>query len=132
MSERVFNALSAITALLLWGGWAYWINRAAPVDARLLSSVAQGLASFTITLIMATSVAFFYRKFRHNSARCWLPPLLTCALTSIGLFVLHSLIGTLHIMPTIAPAITVGLLFCFIANGRLHLQESNNDLSSTN
>lgn len=127
--ERVFNGVSAVGALLLWGSWTYWINSTAPTEARWLSSIAQGVASFIITLIMATLVTFFYRKLRHNLARHWLPPLLTCALTSMGLYVVHTLVGTMYILPTIAPAIAVGLLFCFIANRRLYLQEGNNSVS---
>lgn len=129
MRERVFNGVSAVGALLLWGSWTYWINSTAPTEARWLSSIAQGVASFIITLIMATLVTFFYRKLRHNLARCWLPPLLTCALTSMGLYVVHTLVGTMYILPTIAPAIAVGLLFCFVANRRLYLQEGNNSVS---
>lgn len=124
--DQLFKYGSALAALLLWGSWAFWVNREASWELRLLSSAAQAAASFVITLLMANSVAFFYKIFRHNYSKLIAPPLLTSLLTGSCLVAMHTLIGTQQVLHTVAPALSVGLLFCAAASWRLFIEENNN------
>lgn len=120
---RLFTALSALAAFLLWGGWAYFVN--APETSltaaatRLTSALTQGTASFLITLFMVRAVSALFNRLPANAFRLLLPAVITVSLTGSGLAIIHALIGTAKILYTIAPALSVAFLFCLLTAYKL-------------
>jgi hypothetical protein len=114
-TSRRFNLISAGMAFILWGAWAFWANRDATVaggyTSPLSSGLTQGAGSFIITLIMVRAVTWLYHHLPTHSARLVLPALITVAVTGSCLATAHALVGTPHIIRTIAPAISVAFLF---------------------
>ncbi len=112
-TSPLFNLLSAIIALLLWGGWAYYINHS------IISGFAQGTASFVITLVMVRSVTWWYHHLPVGYGRLLLPSMLTVGMTGTALACIHAYVGSAHIIKTIAPALTVAFLFCIYTTFKL-------------
>ncbi|MBX2848434.1 MAG: hypothetical protein KTR16_08940 [Acidiferrobacterales bacterium] len=126
MRSRYF---SATIAFILWGGWAFVINSTASLTAGLQAAIAQGMASFIITLLMVHKVEFWVSKFNRPVLEVIAPAVITVAFTGTGLFLLHSLVATPNIIKTIAPALTVAFLFCLFTSVQLNKskKESSNE-----
>lgn len=112
-TSSLFNLLSASFAFLLWGGWAYYINH------NVISGLAQGTASFVITLVMVRSVTWWYHHLPIGYGRLLLPSILTVSMTGTALACIHAYVGSAHIIKTIAPALTVAFLFCMYTTFKL-------------
>ncbi|MDF3031875.1 MAG: hypothetical protein K0R03_2433 [Moraxellaceae bacterium] len=110
---------AAAAAFVMWGAWAYWINRAHGHFAGLVAGVAQGAASFTITLIMAAAVTTLSRRLAGRRGQFLLPPFLTVGCTTSALYTLHHLAGTPNILSTIAAPSSVALAYCLWLSFRL-------------
>ena len=119
-TSRRYQLGSALAAFLIWGGWTYVINDNAAPALRVTSALVQGTASFTITLIMVQSVTWIYGRLPDNWSRLVLPGLITVTITGSCLALIHRLIGTPRVLPTIAPALTVAFLFCLYTAYKLH------------
>ncbi|MCI5132951.1 MAG: hypothetical protein D3904_15910, partial [Candidatus Electrothrix sp. EH2] len=122
---RAFNTLSALSAFMLWGGWAYFVNGGHSFRKGLVSGLAQGTASSLITLVMIRMVSFFRHRLPTASPAqaVVLPAVCTVGLTGSCLAGLHYLIGTPYILFTIAPALSVGFAFCLFTAYRLQKKE---------
>lgn len=103
---------SALSAFILWGSWAWYVNGADNEWHTLLSAIAQGSSSFLITLGLVALVTRLYNHFEHPLARVWLPALIVTAFSSSVLLVVHLGVGTQQIIQTILPPSTVAFLFC--------------------
>jgi hypothetical protein len=114
-TSRTFNLISACLAFLLWGGWAYYVNRDPVGDgwhaAAIKSALTQGIGSFLLTLGMVRAVTWLYHRLPENSARIVLPALITVLVTGSCLAGAHTITGTANIISTITPAISVAFLF---------------------
>ena len=113
------NYISALLALILWGGWAFYINSSTSILSGITSGLTQGTASFIITILMIKSVNFWLLKFKHRITKALFPALITISCSSLGLVIAHYLAGTPNIIFTIAPAITVAFLFCIFTSYQL-------------
>lgn len=108
-TSLLYNIVSALFAFVLWGGWAYFVNR------NLVSALTQGTASFIITLFLVKAVTQLYNMLSNKTAalmQLLLPAIITVSFTGSGLFLAHTFAGTAYITKTIAPALTVALVFC--------------------
>jgi hypothetical protein len=114
-----YGLVSAALAFVLWGGWAYYVNRGGSVGTGVMSGLTQGLASFTITLLMVRAIQWLQGFFSRRLYQIALPPLLTVAFTGSCLLMLHLLAGTPNIAMTILPALSVAYLFCLVTAIRL-------------
>ncbi len=105
-----YNLGSALFAFLLWGGWAYYINK------NIISSLTQGTASFVITLFLVRAISTLYGSLSNKTDNTLLPIILpaviTVSFTTTFLYIAHIIAGTAHIIKTIAPALLVAFLFC--------------------
>jgi hypothetical protein len=119
-----FKLLSALTAFVLWGGWAYYINGGNANPASLTAAGVQGSASFIITLLMVRSLAWLHGRVPSGALQAWLPSAITLSGTGSLLIAAHWLAGTPRILPTIAPALLVGGLFCLYTSHTLRLSET--------
>ena len=110
-TSRLFNFISACLAFLLWGGWAYYINTSDSNNYGTISAIAQGTASFLITIFMVHVVTFLFHRFEQPLSKMLLPAIITVSFTSTCLVIIHLLIGTPHIFITITPAHTIAVSF---------------------
>lgn len=121
-TSRIYNLLSAIAAFAMWGGWAYYINSGFGQSTRIVSAIAQGIASFLITLFMVRAVTWLFHRMPNAMLKLILPAVLTVSFTGTCLATLHFFVGTPRILQTIAPALTVAFLFCFYTTLKLKKQ----------
>ena len=112
-TSRIYNVLSALSAFLLWGGWAFYVNASADVTKGLISGLTQGTASFIITLVMVQVVTWFFKHLPGNFLQLPLAALFTVTITGSCLVGIHWLVHTPHIFYTIAPALSVAFAFCW-------------------
>lgn len=132
-TSRRYNLYSAALAFLLWGGWAFYINGDFGLITRSISGLAQGAASFIITLIMVRMVSWFFSRLPANPLRPVLPAVLTICCTGSALLLVHVLAGTPRIVSTIAPALGVAFIFCLFTAFKLqhNTNTAKNTLSSS-
>jgi ABC-type antimicrobial peptide transport system permease subunit len=112
-TSRIYNVLSALSAFLLWGGWAFYVNGSTDVTKGLISGLTQGTASFIITLVMVQVVTWFFKHLPENFLQLPLAAFLTVTITGSCLVGIHWLVQTPHIFYTIAPALSVAFAFCW-------------------
>ena len=117
-TSKNFNLLSAFIAFLMWGSWAFYVNNNANYNG-LTPGVAQGVASFIITIFMTYSVTWFFNLLPKIKIFLVIPSLLTICITGSGLFIIHSLIQTPRIFYTISPALTIAFIFCLFVTLKL-------------
>ncbi len=118
-----YNFLSAFFAFLLWGGWSFYINMSqGGLKTGIISGLAQGICSFIITLFITFLIEKQFNFYKSVPARLILPPVCTVLFTGSCLVLVHTLIQTPAILKTVAPALTVALLFAFVTNIKLYKQ----------
>ncbi len=121
---KAFNAVSAFLAFILWGGWAYFVNGSQSFRTGVVSGLAQGTASGLITLFMIRAVACCFNRLTVSLFQSILPAVLTVSFTGSCLLCLHYIIGTPHIVVTIAPALSVAFVFCLFTTLKLKQKEA--------
>jgi len=126
-----YQLLSAFAAFVLWAGWAFWVNHGSS-DNVVLIACAQGVASFTITLLMVQAIAWLYPILVRGRYSVPLPAICTVLVTGSILVLIHVIIGTPHIAATIAPALIVGFLFCLFTSIKLYRANAVNSSSNDN
>ena len=112
-----FNFISASIAFVLWGSWAYYINNSG--NSGIISGIAQGLASFVITICMIHIVTWFFNYLPKTSVTLILPSVLTICITGSALFIVHFLVGTPRILHTIWLPLTIAFIFCLFVTIKL-------------
>ena len=127
-TTKVFNLGSALFAFCLWGGWAYYVNHSQGVYTGLISGLAQGTASFIITLGMVYAITWLYARIPASPIRLLLPAIITVSCTATGLYAVHSLVGTPNIAYTIAPALSVAFMFCVYTSYKLSRVSNKNKI----
>ena len=129
-TTAMFNLGSALFALCVWGGWAYYVNQHSSTG--LASAISQGSASFVITLGMVYAVTWLHGHLRASSIRLFLPAIITVSITGSGLYLIHSIVGTPNIAFTIAPALSVAFIFCVFTSYKLNRLSSNTSQTNNN
>ena len=115
---------SATQALLLWGGWSYYINSKVSVSTGIRSGLAQGLASFFLTLIVVFLVTKLFNYFKFSLLRFVLPTVLVVSMLLTFLLTLHTIVATPEIFKTILPPLSVALIFCAFTTYKLSNQKA--------
>ncbi|MHC4995303.1 MAG: hypothetical protein ACYTGQ_09655 [Planctomycetota bacterium] len=113
-----FNLISAALAFALWGGWAYYVNlsgdgieEAGAGASAWVSALTQGTGSFLITLVMVRAVTWLYHRLAGAPLRLVWPAVLVVSVTGSCLATAHVLVGTVNIVKTISPALSVAFAF---------------------
>lgn len=112
----LYNLGSAFFAFMLWGGWAYFINK------NSVSALTQGGASFIITLFLIHAVNKLYYSLPIKAGgllQLFSPAIITVTFTGSCLYLAHKIAGTAHIVKTITPALLVAFIFCIYTTYRL-------------
>ena len=112
-SALLRSALAGVAGFLVYGGWAWWVNRDYG-DAGIRAGLVQGSYSFLLTLGSTLMMEWVYRQLRNTA---W-PVVTTTMLTAVVLFAtaygIHLVAGTPMILPTILPGFIFGTLYSAI------------------
>ena len=72
-TSRLYDWGAALLALLVWGGWAFYVNQPAGLTIGLRSGAAQGTISMLMTLVMIKAVTFIFRHLSNRLLQLTLP-----------------------------------------------------------
>lgn len=114
-----YKLVSALSAFVLWGGWAYFVNYKHDTLSGIISGVTQGTASFIITLFLVRAVMFLFPRFQGKFAQLLFPAIITVSLTGSCLVLIHKAMGTPAVLFTISPALMVAFSFCIFTAMKL-------------
>ena len=123
-SSFAFTLKAAISASLVWGGWAFYVNESVLAASGLLAGLTQGVSSFLMTLAMAKIVSCMSKHISVKGFGILFPAIVTVSASTCFLIVAHSLAQTPNALTTIAPATCVAFVFCIATTFRLHAEES--------
>lgn len=122
-SDKAFNLFSAVAAALVWGSWAYYINEGS-IMRKLYSGVAQGISSFSFTLLFIIILTKIYYSFPKKPLFFFVPTILTVSLSGTILVIVHTLVHTPNILYTIAPSITISVIFAICVTLKLRMSDN--------
>ena len=111
-TSRLYNWSAALFSFVVWGGWAFFVNRPTGLSTGLISGVAQGLASAAMSFVMIRAVTAIFRRLNNRVAQLVVPTVITVGAAAGFLVVVHSLVGTPEIFWTILPGLSGGVPFC--------------------
>lgn len=118
-NNAIYTYGSAFAALLIWGGWAYWVNSSAGAGTAIVAGVTQGVASFVITLVVVWVVTFICNSVESRVLKFWMPAIVVTVTLGCLVALIHSLVGTPNILKTIAPSLSVTFVFCLLTSYKL-------------
>ena len=103
----VRSLASAVGGFALYGSWGYLANRGVGVDIARRVGLLQGTFSFVVTLTSALIIEAVYARLGRVA-----PTVAACLAFTYALMVtVHTLVGTPHLLVTIAPGLVVTAVF---------------------
>ena len=102
---------SALSALLGYGGWAYWINMAHGSGAAMKAAIIQGGYSFVLTCMLSLLIEFLYQRYSHWRCGVVLIGVVVCCLLYSLSWGINVLAMTPEILWTILPGALISILF---------------------
>lgn len=99
-------------AMLLWGGWAFFINYSFGVTHAVTAATAQGLGSFLITMTLTAIVMFFYRRIKRQPFKWIVPPIAAMTIVGGSLVAGHMVAHTAALVATALPPLSLGFFYC--------------------
>jgi hypothetical protein len=110
--RRVLRVLvMTVLAIVLYGGWAFWVNHGEPPGVALRAAATQGGTSALSTLFTASLVELVFARLRLSwvagLAAATLPPTLTGSMHAIAQW----LAGTPGVLATVLPSVVMGYVF---------------------
>jgi hypothetical protein len=118
-TSRLYDWSAALLAFVVWGGWAYYVNRPAGLTIGLTSGVAQGTVSMLMTFMMIRAVTFIFRRLANRLLQLVLPTIVTVGTAACFLVLVHARVGTPNIFWTIFPSLSMAVPFCAYTSFRL-------------
>ena len=103
--------LSALSALLGYGGWAYWINMTHGGSAAMKAAIVQGGYSFVLTCLLSLLIEFLYQRYSHWRYGVVLIGVVVCCLLYSLSWGINVLAMTPEILWTILPGALISTLF---------------------
>ncbi len=129
LRSGTFRSLAAgILALLVYGGWAYYINSGYGVATGFRAATVQGSYSMALTLSTTLLMEGLYRSLQSpDSMRgLLLTILLTCLMTFSTAFLINWIFGTPRILLTILPGFLIGTVYTISYVYALHRLQGMN------
>lgn len=116
MKKRVWHRVFLISflALLIYGSWAWAINRTSGSWVGIKSAIAQGGMSFLVTAFMTIGIEYIHQHLKSCGLQFWFAALSPIILLLIMMIIIHWALGTPHIFMTIMPSAIVGLTYSLI------------------
>lgn len=101
----------ALGAMLLYGGWAYFANRAHGQGAALRAAGTQGFISLTLTFVVTALMEGLHRLGSRRSTRFLLPAGGAILFGAIYSTFMHRFMGTPEMTRTILPIVLIGATY---------------------
>jgi hypothetical protein len=101
----------AILGGAVYGAWAVWANWGDGANQALKVGLAHWTTSALLTFFGTMAMRFFYGQ-AHGAAGGMRAMVGGLCLTYATLFLVHGLIGTQHVLLTLAPGLIPNVLFC--------------------
>ena len=124
-TSKLYNLVSAIGAFVVWGAWAYYINRDVDTSVRLVSATTQGTASLIITLAIVRLVSSIFNRLPRKLFSILIAAVCSVLCTGSCLVAIHMIVGTPEILGTVSPPLTVAFLFCLFTAYKLYSDTKN-------
>ncbi|NND81454.1 MAG: hypothetical protein HKN50_03420 [Gammaproteobacteria bacterium] len=109
------SSLSALAALLFYGGWAYLVNSMHGPMAATKAALVQGSYSMVLTFVMAVMVEtiywYFGKLFKHLNAQIWATIVLSCAVVFSTSWGVNAWAGTPEIFNTVILGYVIGAIY---------------------
>ena len=103
--------VSAFAALLVYGCWAYWVNRAFGEEAGIRAGVVQGSYSFFITFALTSLIEWLFRLTREWRFQVSFLSVGACVSLYLMSWCVNALAGTPDIFMTILPSALMSSLY---------------------
>jgi len=104
----------AVSAFLLYGGWAVFANLDHGLHDSLSAGLTQGLLSLASTAILTSAMETVFRRLSPGVARFLAAGLGPTTATLLLMAVIHFVTGTPEILATMLPSIVVGYAYSII------------------
>ena len=105
---------TALAAMLLYGGWALWANRAHGVSAAGWAAATQGFVSATVTFGISAIMEGLARIRGRRLVRALVSALGGMVVAGTYTVAMHWAMGTPELVSTIAPIFVIGSPYCAI------------------
>lgn len=107
--------LTAALGAALWGSWAFIANREAGVGSAALSAVTQAVVSATsITLLSLLADRVLARRWPSAAVQVVAATVIPYGVLLSLVVSAHLIVGTHHLVRTIAPSGSVGIAYCVL------------------
>lgn len=111
-ARRILRVLTMTAlAIVIYGGWAFWVNHGEPLGVALRAAATQGGTSALSTLFTASLVELIFARLRLSwvggLAAATLPPTLTGSMHAIAQW----LVGTPDVLATVLLSVVMGYVF---------------------
>ncbi|MBX2808703.1 MAG: hypothetical protein KTR20_08745 [Cellvibrionaceae bacterium] len=103
--------LSAVLALLAYGGWAYFANSLHGPKRAFIAACTQGVYSFVLTLVLSLVIEYLFRYMRTLPLGAYVLGLISCLALYATSWAINALAGTPEIFITILPGAVIGSLY---------------------
>ena len=127
-SGRIRSVTAGILALIVYGGWAYYVNSPYGVSAGIRAASVQGGYSLVLTLSTTLLMEGLYhslQSIRPGGGNLVLTVLLTSAVTFTTAWVINRGFGTPRIFMTILPGFLIGTAYTIAYVFALHKLHGN-------
>lgn len=124
MIARLFNAysdakshtrsfISALTGLVFYGGWAYFVHYDFGHIVAIKAFCTQGLVSFSITLVLTQSMELLYKRFHSPVVAYWCTAIIISLLVVLFSYTINVIVGTPKVFMTILPGSIISTMYSF-------------------
>ena len=114
-ARRILRVLTMTAlAIVIYGGWAFWVNHGGPLGVALRAAATQGGTSALSTLFTASLVELIFARLRLSwvagLAAATLPQTLTGSMHAFAQW----LVGTPDVLATVLLSVVMGYVFAGI------------------
>ncbi len=124
MISRIFSAytgaksltrslISAITGLIFYGGWAYFVHYDYGFTIAIKAFFTQGLISFSITLVLTHFMELIFRRFKSRRIGYWFTAIIASILVVLISYTTNVIVGTPEVIMTILPGSLISTMYSF-------------------
>jgi len=110
---------AAITGLVLWGGWAFYVNSKVSLFSGISAGLVQGVFSFTAAFVVISATTKLYNYFDQRLLKLIIPTLVMVIVFFILMLSAHTVARTPEILKTILPNLALSTLFCSFTTYKL-------------
>ena len=102
---------SGLVGLLVYGGWAYFVNSRFGAEAGIKAALVQGSYSFILTMSTTAIMEFLWRKLESVTRPVMATIILINTFTFVIAYSINWIFETPMILLTILPGFTIGIAF---------------------